>query len=158
TWIQADAYKLTETDINPPVITLNGDETIEVPVGDTFVDPGATAIDEFDGDLSEKIQVSGEVDTNFIGTYTLTYDVTDSDGNKAETVTRTIIVTGDDYTVSNAKFQDEEGNEISKLPKKGLVTASVDVRNNTKEEQTVTVVVGLYDKKGKLVNISGLTQ
>ncbi|MFC5464654.1 DUF4185 domain-containing protein [Lederbergia graminis] len=158
TWIQADAYSLSETDINPPKITLLGDATMEVAVGDTFIDPGATAIDEFDGDISDKIRVTGKVDTNFIGTYTLTYDVVDTDENEAETVRRTVIVTGEDYKVTNPVFKDAEGNEISKLPKKGLVTASADVSNHTHEEQTVTVVIALYNKKGEIVNISGLTK
>ncbi|GIR81524.1 MAG: hypothetical protein CM15mP83_2500 [Flavobacteriaceae bacterium] len=40
---------------NNPVITLNGDAVIEIYRGSTFVDPGATAYDEEDGDIS-KIQ------------------------------------------------------------------------------------------------------
>jgi uncharacterized protein (TIGR02145 family) len=61
-------------------------------MGSTFVDPGATAFDEEDGDISNSIQVSGSVDTNTHGTYVLAYNVTDSDGNNASVVVRTINV------------------------------------------------------------------
>ena len=77
---------------NDPVITLNGDAVIEIYMGSTFVDPGATAYDEEDGDITNSIQVSGSVDTNTHGTYVLAYNVTDSDGNSATVVVRTINV------------------------------------------------------------------
>ena len=80
---------------NDPVITLNGDAVIEIYMGSTFVDPGATAYDEEDGDISNSIQVSGSVDTNTHGTYVLAYNVTDSDGNSATVVVRTINVVDD---------------------------------------------------------------
>ena len=80
---------------NNPVITLNGGAVIEIYMGSTFVDPGATAYDEEDGDISNSIQVSGSVDTNTHGTYVLAYNVTDSDGNSAAVVVRTINVVDD---------------------------------------------------------------
>ena len=64
-------------------------------MGSTFVDPGAYATDEEDGDISNSIQVSGSVDTNTHGTYVLAYNVTDSDGNSATVVVRTINVVDD---------------------------------------------------------------
>ena len=80
---------------NDPVITLNGDAVIEIYMGSTFVDPGATAYDEEDGEITNSIQVSGSVDTNTHGTYVLAYNVTDSDGNSAAVVVRTINVVDD---------------------------------------------------------------
>ena len=71
-----------------PVISLNGNANITVVVGETFVDPGATA-----GVYTNSIVVTGTVDANAEGTYTLTYDVSDDDGNAAESVTRTVEVT-----------------------------------------------------------------
>lgn len=54
---------------------------------------GATATDDRDGDLTSKIEISGNVDTKKAGTYKITYTVKDAAGNEA-TVTRTIIVKG----------------------------------------------------------------
>ena len=82
----------TGRDTTPPVITLIGESVIEIQMGSTFEDPGATAHDDKDGDISADIIVTGTVETVAEGTYTLTYNVSDSSGNSAETVIRTIIV------------------------------------------------------------------
>ena len=76
-----------------PLIALIGDTTINVTLGDTFTDPGATALDEVDGDITANIVVGGDtVDTNVEGTYVITYNVSDAQGNAAEEVERTVIV------------------------------------------------------------------
>jgi len=75
----------------PPVITLNGDNPVIVKQGDPYVEPGATASDNVDGDLTDQIEISGDVDTSKIGTYTVTYTVSDSVGN-VTTVERTVNV------------------------------------------------------------------
>jgi surface protein len=80
-----------DNDITPPVITLNGSSTLQLNVGDTWIDPGATATDDTDGDLTSSINVSGAVDTSTVGTYTLIYNVADAASNTAS-VTRTVVV------------------------------------------------------------------
>jgi hypothetical protein len=80
-------------DLDIPLITLIGDSTMNVTLGDLFTDPGATALDEVDGDLTANIVVGGDtVDTNVEGTYTITYDVSDTQGNAALQVERIVIV------------------------------------------------------------------
>ncbi|MDA9359514.1 BspA family leucine-rich repeat surface protein, partial [Flavobacteriaceae bacterium] len=76
----------------PPTITLIGSSTINLTVGDTFTDPGATATDDVDGDLTSSISISGSVDTSTAGTYTISYNVSDAAGNAATVVQRTVIV------------------------------------------------------------------
>ncbi|MFH1156510.1 MAG: DUF5011 domain-containing protein [Pseudomonadota bacterium] len=76
----------------PPVITLVGENPFYLPLGKTFIDPGAVAVDNYDGNLTPGIVISGTVNSNGIGTYTLRYDVQDTSGNQAEQVTRTVIV------------------------------------------------------------------
>ena len=92
-----DATEVTRTvnvtDTTAPVITLNGDAQITVEVGTTYTDLGATASDNYDGDITADINVTNPVDTSVIGTYTVTYNVTDSSGNDATEVTRTVNVT-----------------------------------------------------------------
>ena len=75
----------------PPVITRIGSSSMDVTRGHTFTDPGATATDAEDGDLTSSIVRTGSVDTSTVGTYTLTYTVTDSGGLSAS-VTRTVTV------------------------------------------------------------------
>ena len=74
------------------MITLTGSSTINLTVGDTFTDPGATATDDVDGDLTRSISASGSVDTSTAGTYTISYSVSDAAGNAATVVQRTVIV------------------------------------------------------------------
>ncbi len=158
TWVQADDYMLVPVDTTPPTITLKGDETIDLSLGDAFTDPGATASDSQDGDLSDKIEVAGKVDPNIIGRYSLTYNVKDSDGNAAKSVTRTVNVTGEDYTVSHVAFKGSDGSSLTKLPKKGFISASAEIRNNTSEAKEISLVVALYNKKGEVENLSGVTK
>ncbi|WP_298893481.1 immunoglobulin-like domain-containing protein [uncultured Psychroserpens sp.] len=78
-----------------PVITLIGASTINLNVGDTYNEQGATATDNFDGDLTSSIVISGSVNTSTAGTYVVNYNVSDSSGNAANQVTRTVNVTAD---------------------------------------------------------------
>ena len=78
-------------DITPPAVTLNGAAALELAVGDTFTDPGATAIDDVDGDITAQIVVTGAVDTGTAGLYTLTYTATDTAGSSAS-VSRVVTV------------------------------------------------------------------
>jgi peptidoglycan/xylan/chitin deacetylase (PgdA/CDA1 family) len=79
-------------DTQKPSLTLKGDEKITLTKGDDYEEPGYTAADNYDGDLTEKVTISGDLDTKTAGTYTLTYAVADSSGNAAEKKTRTITV------------------------------------------------------------------
>lgn len=81
-----------ESDTTPPVITLLGEDPVNLYVGDTYEDAGATALDDVDGDITNSIVVVNPVDTSIAGTYTITYNVSDAAENPAEEVTRTVIV------------------------------------------------------------------
>ena len=74
-----------------PTIELNGKNEISLYVGDKYNEENAKAIDEYDGDLTDKIGISGNVDTSKVGTYKLTYSVKDSSDNSAS-IDRTIKV------------------------------------------------------------------
>jgi phage-related protein len=82
-------------DTTAPVITLVGDNPVEVYEGATYTDAGATASDDVDGDLTASIVVVNPVDTSVIGEYTITYNVSDAAGNPATEVTRTVNVVAD---------------------------------------------------------------
>jgi hypothetical protein len=87
----------TVPDNESPIITLIGDATINLTLGDSYTEEGVTItdnIDNIDNDMSTT--TSGSVDTNTIGSYIITYSATDTAGNTA-TVTRTVIV--EDITI-----------------------------------------------------------
>ncbi len=75
----------------PPSITLLGANPFDIIVGNVFTDPGATATDTEDGNLTSQIIKTGAVDASTTGSYILTYSVTDSGGLLAST-TRTVNV------------------------------------------------------------------
>jgi len=74
-----------------PTITILGATTTTTEFGSVFTDPGATAHDDSDGDITSSIQVSGTVNTSMMGTTTLTYSVSNSHGLSA-TTTRAVVV------------------------------------------------------------------
>ena len=147
-------------DTGRPIISLKGDPEITMEAGDVYNDQGAAATDVGDGDLSEAIKVSGEVDSNKPGSYELKYDVKDSAGNKAVTVTRTVIVVdttspvitlvgeaivtvevGSDYEDPGVAAKDSVDGDLTSKVK---VTGKVDVQK-----------VGEYQLKYNVVDASG---
>jgi len=71
-------------DTTPPVVTLNGGQSMTLSLFETFTDPGAVAYDETDGKLP--VSVEGKVDTSVSGTYTLVYSAKDKYGNTGKSV------------------------------------------------------------------------
>jgi hypothetical protein len=80
-------------DTVPPVIVLVGTSTVNMVQGQTYIDAGATATDNFDTSVS--VVSSGVVDSTTIGTYTITYSAVDAAGNITIPVIRTINVVAD---------------------------------------------------------------
>ncbi len=88
---------VTVTDTTAPIIELSGFESVEVIVDGIYDDPGATASDDEDGDLSSQITVTSTVDTAVAGEYSVSYNVADAAGNEAVEVQRTVsVVPGED--------------------------------------------------------------
>ena len=86
-----DTLEINVVDTTAPVITLTGDATLTLEVGATYNEQGATATDNYDASVS--VTIGGNtVDTNTVGTYTVTYNATDAAGNNATEVTRTVNV------------------------------------------------------------------
>jgi len=93
--------KVASKDTTPPVITLIGKSVVTVSQGATYVDAGATAKDIVDGNLTTSIATRNAVNTSVIGTYIVSYNVSDLSGNPAITVTRTVNVIGKVATLNN---------------------------------------------------------
>ena len=77
---------------NPPVIILEGNASVTHEGGVAYVDPGATASDALNGNLTAAIVVTGSVDVNETGQNQLKYNVTDAGGNAAAEKVRTVTV------------------------------------------------------------------
>ncbi|MDD3007081.1 MAG: DUF5011 domain-containing protein [Candidatus Pacebacteria bacterium] len=79
-------------DTEIPFIEIIGSPAVDVFVGDTYEDAGATASDDIDGDITADIITVNPVNTSTVGTYVVTYNVKDKAGNDAIEVTRTVNV------------------------------------------------------------------
>ncbi len=79
-------------DKEPPKITLNGNDETYVYTGKKYIELGAKAEDDIDGDLTDKIEITGEIDNQTIGSYEIKYSVKDAAGNEG-TIIRKVNVT-----------------------------------------------------------------
>ena len=109
---------ITDVDDTAPVITVTGDNPATVELGATYTDAGATASDT--DDASPTVTSSGTVDTDTLGTYTITYTAIDAAGNSS-TATRTVNVVDTTAPVftSSANFSADENQTAI-----GVVTAT----------------------------------
>jgi|LSQX01.2.fsa_nt_gb hypothetical protein len=79
-------------DNTAPEISLIGESSHYLSLGEKYVEQGATAYDENDGDLSSKIEISGSVNENLIDEYPIYYTVKDKAKNTAS-ISRKVYVT-----------------------------------------------------------------
>lgn len=79
-------------DLTPPQIWLEGESEVEIYIGSLYNEMGCRAIDNYDKDVSNRVVVSGYVDTSTAGSYYINYYVVDSSANKSTTLRRKIVV------------------------------------------------------------------
>ena len=145
-------------DVTKPVITMLGGD-IDHEQGTPYMDLGATAFDNIDGDITSFITVENNVDPDTAGTYTVVYSVSDSSNNAAETRTRTVtvldttrpiitIVGGDIDHEQGAPYADPGATAIDNID--GDITSSITVENNVDPDTagTYTVVYSVSDISG----------
>lgn len=78
-----------------PTITLLGSRTELLTLGENYLESGATALDEQDGDISSQVDIIGQVDTSTIGDYVIRYTVKDSNGLNSLEQIRIVRIIGD---------------------------------------------------------------
>jgi len=144
----ADLDVTMTNDTVAPVITLTGGN-VTVVQGQTYVDAGATALDNVDGDLTANVVVNSAVNSSVIGSYLVTYDVSDAAGNAALQLSRTVSVVADTppvitllgasplTIVQNASYSDSGAAAVDDVD--GNVTAGITTLN-----QVNSAVVGTY--------------
>jgi len=101
-----------KADTTPPLITLKGDNPYNLTLNTTYNEPGYTALDNKDGDITSKVRISWApaLNQNLTGKYVCTYVVNDAAGNM-DTARRTVNVVntagflgGDYLNVTGACF------------------------------------------------------
>ncbi|MBN1981190.1 MAG: DUF5011 domain-containing protein, partial [Chitinivibrionales bacterium] len=85
-------FRTVSIDLTPPVVTIKGENPIRLSQYQQYKEPGATAIDNVDGDISKNIVISGDsINTSIPGTFNRIYTVTDAMQN-SDTAMRAVIV------------------------------------------------------------------
>ena len=88
--VSSATASVTVTDQTAPVITLIGASSIMINVGDAFIDPGSSVVDNVDTGLNAI--ATGSVNSTVPSTYLITYNISDAAGNAAISVKRSVIV------------------------------------------------------------------
>ena len=142
-------------DNKKPQIELTGDKEYKLPYYIEYSEPGFAAIDEFEGDLTAKVQVQQEIIGN--DEYKLIYEVADSSGNKAQAI-RKIILTDDvppEITLNggnntvvmlNEKYEENGATAIDK--RDGDLTDKITIEGtvDTSCEGTYYITYKVHDK------------
>ncbi|MBC1566393.1 immunoglobulin-like domain-containing protein [Listeria booriae] len=134
---------VTVTSNDAPVITAS-DKTLKK--GGSF-DPmaGVSASDTEDGNVTDNVTVTAnDVDTSAVGTYHVTYSVTDSDGNTTtKTITVTVtsndapVIVASDQTIKKGKAFDVMAGVSASDLEDGDVTGGITVTANDVDTNTV---------------------
>ncbi len=84
--------KKEDKDVTAPIITLEGASPQYVAKDSTYVEPGFSAVDDVDGDITDLVKINSNVNTSVEGSYKRTYNVIDKSGNSANEVVREVVV------------------------------------------------------------------
>ena len=147
-------------DTTVPVITLLGEDPVTIEVGDTYTDAGATATDNFDGDITSSIVTVSTVNTAIVGVYSVTYNVSDTAGNAAAEVTRTVTVVDTTVPVITLLGEDPVTIEVGATYTDAGATATDtydgDITSSIVTVSTVnTAIVGVYSVTYNVSDTSG---
>jgi len=97
--------KVNVVDSKKPELKLIGEEEIIINQGDNYIELGCNAVDNYDENVNDKIQIINYVNTNERGIYTINYFVTDDSGNSSSK-TRKVIVKDKDEDISKIDYND----------------------------------------------------
>lgn len=75
---------LKQEDKTSPTITLNGNQTVIIPLNGEYIEEGAEVLDNCDLDLNKNLKITNDIDNTKVGTYKVKYQVTDESNNKKE--------------------------------------------------------------------------
>ena len=147
-------------DTQRPEMTLVGADEIEIEVGRKYSDAGATALDEFEGNLTGGIQVDNQVDAATPGDYVVHYNVEDSSGNQAEQLVRQVVVVDRIapviMLVGDAVFKQELKEPYEDLGAKASDNVDGDITVNIELVNPVNVDLdGTYEIKYNVTDSSG---
>ncbi len=161
---KGDACDSTDDrDTAPPTITLLGPVLVDITVGTAYIDAyGATADDDTDGDITENITLDDSaIDKNVIGSYTVTYSVSDAAGNAAANVSRTVRVVAvsenddtDDSSSAPPSTASSGGGGILVISRFAPADASIEINSGNEKTANRNVALALKAEGATMMAIS----
>ena len=146
------AANMVQPDNTPPEITLNGEQTVGLAIGDNYLEAGASATDAIDGDVV--VTISGSIGSE-IGTYSITYSAVDAAGNSSSLM-RTVVV---DQPPSITSFKFLRSNNPSLSNDVILDISSNNISGRIPENISVKSLVPTYTHDdGAKVTVSSAVQ
>lgn len=97
------SYKALKKDEEKPKITLKGDNPLYIKTGSSYSEPGYSAIDNCDGDITSKVKTSNNIKTNVAGEYYVKYSVQDEMGNTITVERKIYVYRGTNVITPNGK-------------------------------------------------------
>ncbi|WP_162813963.1 immunoglobulin-like domain-containing protein [Vibrio tetraodonis] len=146
------------TDGKPSISGIGDDRT---PFGSSYDKmEGVSAYDSEDGDLTGDVVVSGEVNTNRVGAYPLTYSVTDSDSNTTEEIRQVTVYNtapvingvNNETILVNSDFDPMEGVSATDAEDGDISNSAIQVSG-----QVNTEIVGQYTLTYQVTDAAGET-
>jgi len=138
---QLAGVSFSVTDNAAPVITLKGEQSVTIDVGENYEDTGATAHDDVDGDITQSIEITGMIITGTPGVYTITFNVKDKSGNAAASVVRTVRVVDEVAPVITLKGEQSVTIDVGENYEDTGATAHDDVDGDITQSIEITGMI-----------------
>lgn len=132
--------KSIQRNASSPVITIKGSNPLTMGSGSIYLDPGATAFDPKDGNITNSIVTVNSVNSAKIGNYTVTYSVSDSSGNTAQAL-RTVKIINSSPIISMADLA--VGNSFHVSSDQPIVAEYVSSTSSLVGKSIDTIIVSL---------------
>ena len=145
-----------DNDTIAPVITITGKPSISLVVGSTYVEQGATAVDNVDGTVA--VDISGEVDTSKVGDYLISYTASDKAGNTATQVRKITVEAPRPFVTrwDTRKGGVSEDNQITISTQGTDINYNIDWGDGSSEQNIQGDITHTYEKAGEYtVKITG---
>ena len=135
-------------DTTKPIIKLKGGNVLSR-INKTYKDAGAKATDNYDGNITKKIVTKNNVNTSKKGKYTVNYNVTDKNNNKAKEVIRYVTIVDDTELLNKIKEAknslDNSDNKLSKDLKDEIKKANDIINDEKSTQETIDDEISALD-------------
>ena len=119
-------------DTTAPVLKVDSEARVEIYAGDNYSLPTYTATDNYDGDITNKVNVESNLNTKEAGTYEINYSVSDTSGNTTkDTITVKVKKKKNPYIIVSISKQTLEYYEYDKLVLFSNIVTGIDGKTPT---------------------------